>query len=356
MSDPIHIDGSLGEGGGQIVRSSLALSMVTGKPVSIVSIRAGRKKPGLMRQHLTAVNAAAEVCGAQVKGAGIGSRAILFTPGPVQAGEYNFSIGTAGSATLVLQTVLPALMIAVGPSRLTLEGGTHNQWAPPFDFLERTYLPLVNRMGPRVSARLERHGFYPAGGGRFTVDIEPAATLRGFDLREAGQSRSRSATALVSNLPQHIGEREIDTIVRRLNWNRKLGAVEEVDSNGPGNVVFATIESEHVCEVFTGFGRVGIRAEHVAKEVVKQVRDYLKADVPVGPYLADQLLLPLGISAWQSGRPAEEHGGAFRTTPLTPHSETHIDILRTFLNVRIDVGTLEDESRLVKVEPASGAA
>lgn len=353
MTDVLHIDGSHGEGGGQIVRSSLALSMVTGRPVAIDNIRAGRQKPGLMRQHLTAVNAAAEVCAADVTGAEIGSRRITFSPGPVRAGDYTFSIGTAGSATLVLQTVLPALIIADGPSRLTLEGGTHNQWAPPFDFLDRAFLPLINRMGPRVSAKLERHGFYPAGGGRFSVEIEPAATLRGFRLVERGKAWSKSATAIVSNLPRHIAEREIETIARRLNWNPNSGAVVEVSSQGPGNVVFATVETEHVCEVFTGFGRVGTRAERVAQEVVRQVRDYLKADVPVGPHLADQLLLPLGISAWQEGQAMDHRGGAFRTMPLTRHSETHIEILRAFLGVRIEVETSDAVSgALVSVDHA----
>src|SRR6478752_4247267 len=146
MTTNLLINGAQGEGGGQIVRSSLALALVTGKSVTIENIRAGREKPGLMRQHLTAVQAAATVCGGVVKGAEIGSRSLIFEPRPVRAGEYQFSVGTAGSATLVLQTVLPALLIADGPSELVLEGGTHNQWAPPFDFLARVFLPLINRM------------------------------------------------------------------------------------------------------------------------------------------------------------------------------------------------------------------
>ena len=353
MTDTIDIDGSQGEGGGQIVRSSLALSMVTGRPVSIHSIRAGRQKPGLKRQHRTAVIAAAEICAADVSGAEIGSRRVTFSPGTVQAGDYRFSIGSAGSATLVLQTVLPALIIADGPSQLTLEGGTHNQWAPPFDFLDRAYLPLINRMGPGVSATLQQYGFYPAGGGRFTVSIEPATTLRGFSLLERGETRTQRVTALVANLPRHIAQREVDTVVRRANWKSKWGRIDEVDANGPGNVVVAEIENEHVCEVFTGFGRTGIRAEQVAKKVVAQIRDYLKTDVPVGPYLADQLLLPLGISAWQTGNPAEQRGGAFRTVPLTPHAETHIEILRTFLGIPIDVQPSGDTAGvLVTVGPA----
>ncbi len=139
----IRIDGSFGEGGGQILRTALSLSLVTGRPIQIDNIRAGRERPGLLRQHLTAVLAAAEIGQAQVEGAVLGSTSIGFVPGPVKAGEYRFAVGSAGSGTLVFQTVLPALMLATGPSRLVIEGGTHNDAAPPFPFLERAFLPLV---------------------------------------------------------------------------------------------------------------------------------------------------------------------------------------------------------------------
>ena len=354
MTNPLPINGAQGEGGGQIVRSSLALALVTGRSVAIHDIRAGRKKPGLMRQHLAAVRAAVAVCGGQVTGAEIGSREITFEPQSVRPGEYRFSVGTAGSATLVLQTVLPALLIADAPSRLVLEGGTHNEWAPPFDFLQRAYLPLVNRLGPRVTATLERPGFYPAGGGRFTVTIEPCSALAGFDLLERGSLLSRSARAVVSNLPAHIGEREVKVVVRKMNWDASCGRVEEVAAHGPGNVVFAELESEHVTEVFTGFGRLGVKAERVADEVVRQAREYLQTDVPVGPYLADQLLLPLGLSAWQTGSNRRRRGGSFRTLPLTPHSETHIEILHQFLGIDIRVDPSDDgETCTVSVSPGN---
>lgn len=337
----VHIDGSRGEGGGQIVRSSMALAIVSGRPVRIDRIRAGRRKPGLKRQHLTAVNAAAEISGGTVSGAAIGSSTLTFQPQSARAGDYHFRIGTAGSATLVLQTVLPPLLTADGPSTVLIEGGTNNEWAPPFDFLARTYLPLINRMGPRVTATLERHGFYPAGGGRFRVSIAPAPYLTGFDLLERGAMRSRSVRALVANLPRHIGEREVDTIVRKLRWSPRWGTVEEVESHSPGNVVFAELEYDHVTEVFAGFGRQGIRAERVAANVVKEVNAYLKTDAPVHEHLADQLLLPLGISAWQEAPANPKRGGAFRTLPLSPHTTTHIDVLRAFLGIDI---TTEDSS------------
>jgi len=193
----LTIDGSMGEGGGQVVRSSLALSLVTGTPFRIDKVRAGRKRPGLMRQHLTAVQAAAAVGGARVTGAEIGAQCFTFEPGAVQAGEHRFAVGTAGSATLVLQTVLPALLVAGGPSRLTLEGGTHNPMAPPFDFIAEAFLPLIARMGARCTATLERPGFYPAGGGRFTVEVTPVAEeLIPFALLERGEVKRREARAL----------------------------------------------------------------------------------------------------------------------------------------------------------------
>ena len=356
MTDSIHIDGSQGEGGGQIVRSSLALALVAGRPLTIDNIRAGREKPGLMRQHLTAVNAAVEICGGTVTGAAVGSRSLSFEPRPVRAGEYRFSVGTAGSATLVLQTVLPALLTADGPTTLILEGGTHNPWAPPFDFLQKAFIPLINRMGPHVDVELERHGFFPAGGGRFRVHVQPTATLCGFDLCERGEILNRRCRVLLSSLPAHIAEREAKTIAKKLGWETTCCAVEEVESPGPGNAILVEVGSSHVTEVFSGFGRHGVKAEHVAADVVKQVRAYLTAGVPVGSYLADQLMLPLGISAWQQGSEptgsSRQRGGSYRTLPLSRHSTTHIDLLRQFLGIAIDVErSADDRCCTVRIGP-----
>jgi RNA 3'-terminal phosphate cyclase (ATP) len=348
-ADLVTIDGSQGEGGGQIVRSAIALSLVTGRGVRIEDIRAGRQKPGLMRQHLTAVQAAAEVGRAHVEGEEVGSRAITFIPSTIKPGNYFFRVGTAGSATLVLQTVLPALMIADGPSKLILEGGTHNPWAPPFDFLDKTFFPLVNRMGPRIRADLEQYGFYPAGGGRFTVWIQPEQMLSGFDLLTRGEITSRRVRAIVANLPRHIGEREIKTIAAKSNWDKRCFEVEEVENAAaPGNVVLIELESSELTEVMSGFGRPAVRAEKVAAEVLNEARDYLQADVPVGPHLADQLMLPLGMSAWQRANGAELVGGSFRTLPLTRHAHTHAAILRQMLGVAVDV-VEEGGSCLVRI-------
>ncbi len=333
----LKIDGSQGEGGGQIVRSSIALAMVTGQPFQIDNIRAGRKKPGLMRQHLTAVTAAARICGAELAGASIGSARLAFQPGSVTAGEYEFSVGSAGSATLVLQTVLPALMIAGGPSSLVLEGGTHNPHAPPFDFLDRAFLPILNRLGVTVTATLDRPGFYPAGGGRISVHVSPADKFQKLELLERGELLAQRGRAIVANLPRHIGERECQLLRMRTGWPKSCVTLESpADSRGPGNVVVLEIESRHVTEVFTGFGERGVRAEAVADAAWRQASRYLATDVPVGEHLADQLMLPLGVSVFRGGP-----GGEYRTFALTPHSTTHLDVLRLFLD--LDVAVLDHD-------------
>ncbi len=343
----LTIDGSQGEGGGQVLRTTLTLALVTGKPVVIENIRAGRKKPGLMRQHLTAVKAAAEIGRANVDGAEIGSRRLVFRPGRVEPGAYTFSVGTAGSTTLVLQTVLPALLLAGGESTLTLRGGTHNPLAPPLDFLTRAYLPLVNRMGPRVSVNpiRVRPGFYPAGGGTFTARIEPTRQLGRLELAERGAIRAHRVTAMIANLPPHIAQRECRTIAQETGWSDDCFLIETIEhSPGPGNVVMIELEAEHVTEVFTGFGRLGVRAETVALEALSEAQEYLAASVPVGKHLADQLLLPLGIAAFLG-----TGGGTFRTVALTPHARTHLDILRQFLGLEAKVEQAGANNWLVRI-------
>jgi RNA 3'-terminal phosphate cyclase (ATP) len=337
----ITIDGSKGEGGGQILRTSLALSLATGAPFRIEKIRAGRKKPGLMRQHLTAVHAAAAVGRARVDGAATGSMTLTFEPQALEPGEYTFSVGTAGSATLVLQTVLPPLLRAPAPSTLTLEGGTHNPFAPPFDFLERAFLPVVNRLGPRVEVALERAGFYPAGGGRFTATITPGP-IGPLDLRDRGDIVSRRVKATVSNLPREIAQREVRAVLEALNWNGDSGEVASVAGPGPGNVVVIDITSEHASEVCTAFGEVGVRAEAVAGRAADDARRYLAAGVPVGAHLADQLL-PIA---------ALGQGAVFRTVGLTQHTRTNADIVGRFVPVECRMTTESRDVVRVELEPA----
>jgi RNA 3'-terminal phosphate cyclase (ATP) len=319
----LEIDGSQGEGGGQILRTSLGLSLLTGTPFRLHSIRAGRPRPGLQRQHLAAVFAAQAVGHAEVKGAALGSREIVFGPGRAEPGSYAFSTGTAGSATLVLETVLPALLGAGGPSALALEGGTHNPWAPPFDFLDRTFLPLLNRMGPTVTGTLGRRGFYPAGGGRISVSIRPATKLLPIELLERGGQRAIRATAVVASLPAHIAERELEVVRQRLA-GVSTRALVDTGALGPGNVLMIEIECDRVTEVFTGFGEKGLAAERVAARACDEVQGWLDAGVPVGEHLADQLLIPLAMAG----------AGAFVTTGLSGHATTNMQVIREFLGTR----------------------
>lgn len=337
----IRIDGSKGEGGGQILRSALALSLVTGRPFRIENIRAGRPKPGLMRQHLTATLAAQAVGNATVTGAEIGSQTLEFKPGPVRGGDFSFAIGTAGSCTLVLQTVLPALLVAEQASTLTLEGGTHNPYAPPFDFLAKTFLPLLGRMGAEVTATLERPGFYPAGGGRMTVRIAPAEKFQSLELLQRGEIRAKRARALVARLPAGIGERELDALKRHLSLADGDCTIEPMlTSIGPGNALIVEVESAALTEVFTAFGEKNVSAQKVAHDVADEARDYLASDVPVGRHLADQLLIPLAMA----GR------GRFRTLPLSRHTTTNLEIVSRFLPVKFETKTEENRAVEIRVE------
>lgn len=347
-SNGVILDGSFGEGGGQILRTALSLSVVTGTPFFIEKIRAGRERPGLLRQHLAAVLAAAEIGDAEVEGAYAGSTQLSFKPTTIKPGTYNFSVGTAGSGTLVLQTILPALMTASGPSHITIQGGTHNQAAPPFDFLAKTFLPQIERMGPKVQIRLEKYGFYPAGGGRFVVDIYPCQTLVAINLDERGTTAKPSANAIVANLPRKIAQREIDTVAALLDLNLvgsggQLQIMETKNSPGPGNVVMIEVASSALVEVFTSFGRMGVSAEKVGADAAAQVTAYLASEGAVCEHLADQLLLPMAIGG----------GGSFTTGTVTEHARTNMHVIAKFLRTSFRVEENANQSRIIVGEPRS---
>lgn len=341
----ITLDGSQGEGGGQILRSALALSVCTGAPLHLVNIRAKRQKPGLMRQHLTAVQAAAAICGGRVEGAAVGAREIRFRPGKVRAGDYAFAIGTAGSTTLVFQTVLPPLMMAAGRSTVLLEGGTHNPMAPPFEFIEQAFLPLIARMGVKVAATLERHGFYPAGGGRWRAVIEPASRLQPLVINERGAILEHSAEAVCGGIAGDVAQRELDTVAGLLNW--EAGCLRQRSlppGMGPGNYLRLTVRSQHIGEVFMEVGERGVSAENVASRAARRVRRYLASETAVAEHLADQLLLPLALVG----------SGEFTTLAPTPHTMTNIEVIQRFLPVRIDVERTGKDQHRITVQ-GSGA-
>jgi len=336
----IIIDGSDGEGGGQVVRNACALSLVTGEPFRIVNIRGGREKPGLMRQHVTAIEAACALGNAECEGLAVGASEITFRPGRVVPGDYRFSVGTAGSTGLVLQTILMPLILADGPSRLVLEGGTHNMMAPPFDFIERVFLPVINRIGPHISARLVRHGFYPRGGGRIEVEIAPAPLVT-IDCLARGALMHRSATAVFAALPFEIAEREIATARKLLNWPEDAFAVRELPADqGPGNIVLLEAAFEHVTEIVSGFGKLGVTAEAVVKTAAARMKGYMASDAFAGPYLADQLLLPFALAG----------GGSFTTVKPSRHALTAADIIERFLGHRCAFEQMESGTHLMTVQ------
>lgn len=322
MDRLLGLDGSQGEGGGQILRSALTLSMITAKPFRMERIRAKRTKPGLLRQHLTAVEAAAAICGAQA-----GSQTLSFTPGPIRSGEYRFAIGTAGSCTLVLQTVLPALWFADGESTLAVSGGTHNPAAPPADFLISAWLPLMCSIGIDTEIDLLRHGFYPAGGGEIAARVRPVSALRPFQLSTRGQFLGAKAVAVVAAVPKDVATRELARVAA------KLGDIEQEvrilsPREGPGNVLMIELRYPEVTEVFTAFGARGVRAETVAERAVRDARQFRDSAAVVGEHLADQLVLPMALAGH----------GTFTTTRLSPHLKTNIAVIEEFLDVEFRIG------------------
>lgn len=317
----LDIDGSMGEGGGQILRTSLSLAIITGTPVRIRSIRKGRRKPGLARQHLACVQAAATLCDGSVEGAALGSTEVILRPGSVRPGAYRFDIGTAGSTGLLLQTVLPPLMLADAPSTVHLTGGTHNPMSPPFPFLAEVFAPLLGRMGPQLALEAPHWGFYPAGGGEVRATITPARRLVPVAFDERGPVRALRAEAIVSALPRDVARRELDVVKDRLDVaEATINSVPE--PRGPGNALLLRVDAD-VPELFTGFGERGVRAEAVADRLCGAVSAWLEAEVPVGPHLADQLLLPMALAG----------EGRFRTVAPDPHLPTNAAVIEAFLGI-----------------------
>ncbi len=337
---PLVIDGSAGEGGGQILRTSLALSMATGTPFVLEKIRAGRKKPGLMRQHLTCVKAAALVCGAEVEGATLGSSRLVFRPGPIASGDHTMDIGSAGSVSLVLQTIALPLALALGqgvdPVRITVRGGTHALWAPPFPFLERAWLPLMRRAGAQLGLELVASGFYPAGGGEVVLTVSPSERLVPLHLGEGGVLSTLQLRAIVAGLSEGIARRELSAAAELLTDMSVELASESVRSPGPGNAMWlvARDEATGIANVFSGIGDVGVPAEDIGHQVAESFLAWRATGTSIEAHLADQVMLPMALAG----------GGSFTTNELTLHSQTNIEVIRAFTGRRLQAWDL-GESR-----------
>ena len=328
----ITIDGAQGEGGGQVLRTALTLSILTKQPIELVNIRANRAKPGLLRQHYISVMAAKTVSNAEVEGVELGATSIRFSPGELTGGDYHFSIGTAGSTVLVCQTILPVLALANTASTVTFEGGTHNGMSPSLCFLQHSYLPLLRKMGVACRVSIEKLGFYPAGGGKWQMLVEPTARLQPLDGLEACAAapvveQQCQLKALISSLPKHIGDREVATAAKVLAWQQAPQDVELVESAGPGNSFQAMVSTHSHASVFETVGELGVSAERVAKRCAGRVKQFLNAQATVEEHLADQLLVPMALAG----------SGSFTTTKPSLHTLTNIDVIKRFLPVRVSI-------------------
>lgn len=304
-----HIDGSYGEGGGQILRTSLSLSAITGKPLQINRIRAGREKPGLAAQHLTGVRAAAAICHAQVKGDALGSMTLEFIPGnSVQAGNYTFDVsvalqgGSAGAIALVLQTILLPLALADGDSQVTLRGGTHVSHSPSMTYIQQVYLPMLQRMGVQVEVELKAWGWYPRGGGEVTLLVRGGSKLSGINLVERGDLLAVRGLAVVTQLPSHIPQRMAMRAENLLREAQLKANVQPLRAKGvaPGAGLFLTAEYENSESGFGALGRLGLPAEKVAEMACEEMLRFHDTGAAVDEHLGDQLLLPAALASEKS--------------------------------------------------------
>lgn len=347
----IVINGSYGEGGGQVVRTSLTLSALLGQPIRIENIRARRRKPGLQAQHLTGVRAIAEICDAELEGADLGSFTLTFKPrSSPRVGEYSFDVaearkgGSAGATSLVFQTLLLPLAFAAGQSRLTIRGGTHVAWSPPFHYLQHIYLPTLAHLGLEVRAEIESWGWYPIGGGEMTAAIRgrKEGHLSGLDLVERGELKRLGGISATSNLPAHIGQRQkkqAGECLRKRGFDPQIEIVD-APSPGQGTAVFLMAEYEHAVAGFSSLGKRGKPAEKVAEEACREFMAYHHSGACLDQHLADQLILPLALASGPS---------AFTTCEITQHLLTNVWVVGQFLDVRFEIEGEEGQTGKVRV-------
>ncbi|PXF58393.1 MAG: RNA 3'-phosphate cyclase [Deltaproteobacteria bacterium] len=320
----IIIDGSYGEGGGQILRNSLALSMITGQTIEIRNIRAGRPKPGLRPQHLTCVKAATSVCGAQLEGDELGSQRLIFIPGRVKPGHYSFAIGTAGSVMLVFQTVLLPLALSHSASEVTLVGGTHVPWSPCFHYIDRVFRPAVSAMGLSFEMELKKWGYYPKGGGLVRTRILPSNEFSAFKPVPQSEEKDRvKAISATARLPDHVRKRQSAQAKSVLEGRGVKVEIEEIEGSAtcPGSLLFCWISGQGRYGGFTRLGAKGKPAEKVADEAVYELLAFLDSGAACDKYLSDQMLLPAVLAG------GESH---WSTNSISNHLHTNVWVTECF--------------------------
>jgi RNA 3'-phosphate cyclase len=339
----VELDGSFGEGGGQILRTSLTLSLLTGRPFQLRNIRAGRSKPGLQPQHLTCVQAAAAIGKAATRGASIGSCDLVFEPGSVTPGSYTFDVGTAGATSLVLHTLyLPLCLGATHPSELTLIGGTHVTHSPSFHFLDSTWRHYLAHFGIHVSLRMRRPGFYPRGGGQVEVSIQPCAKPTGATMLARGPIDRVRGFSFVAGLDKSIGMRqltEVESRLRRAGLSADL-TVESRDG-GPGTFTHLVVDTAPAPTSFFGLGELRKSSEKVAAEAADQMLAYLAAGPAlVDAHSADQIVLPLALAEGPSD---------YTVAEVTQHLLTNIAVIGKFIDRSIICDGEEGKSGRVRI-------
>ena len=343
----IEIDGSYGEGGGQILRTSLALSAIRKVPILVKNIRTGRKNPGLRHQHLAAVRAVSRVCGAEVQGDSLGSQTLRFIPEDTRPGKHQFDVGTAGSVTLLLQAIFLPLCLAERDSALTLIGGTHVPWSPPFHYISQVLFPALESMGVSAEALIEKWGFYPKGGGRVQLKLNPTGKLTPISLVERGLLKRISGISVIANLPRHVADRQKEQARKRirdeLGIDPEIGVIYDAPSIGQGSFLFLLAECEGIFAGFSSLGAPGKPAEKVADEAVDSLKNYVESDGCVDPHLADQLVPFMALVKGNS---------SFTTTEMTEHLFTNLWVIAHFTETKIQ--TRGDLGRTGRVDFVNG--
>ncbi|EQB63174.1 MAG: RNA 3'-terminal phosphate cyclase [candidate division Zixibacteria bacterium RBG-1] len=345
----LRIDGNYGEGGGQILRTALALSLVLQKPIEIYNIRKGRKNPGLAPQHLTSVNAAAKISGAQVEGNKLKSEELKFSPGQIKAGQYLFNVaeerGSAGSVALVLQSILLPLSLAAGSSKVTLLGGTHVPFSPPFTYYQEIFFPTLQRLGLNIKSEIKRCGFYPKGGGEVVCEIQPVAEIKNLNLLERGKLLKLSGISAMANLPLSIADRQKNSALKLLQQKNLKADIKIIPafSFGQGTFFFLKAEFENCAAGFGSLGEMGKRAEIVAEEAVSQLLQFLSTDAVIEEHSADQLIPFLALAKQSS---------AFTVSKISKHLLTNIWVVKQFLEIEISLEGEEGQAGKVMIKPA----
>ena len=341
----IHIDGSHGEGGGQILRTALSLAAIIGLDVEISSIRAGRRRPGLMAQHLTGARAVAEITQGELEGAALGSQEITFRPGRIAGGRYRFDVSearaSAGSTGMIFQSIAPVLAFAEAPSEVILKGGTHTEWAPPTDYLKDVFLPTVSGMGLDAELRTETWGWYPVGGGTVRVHVHPLHALRPLDLSERGDLVALTGCSVVSDLPLSIARRQRLQLRKRLNENGLDAKIELLDapSSGKGTFVFLLARFEHIVAGFSSLGSKGLPAERVADQAADEFLAYIASNGATDPHLADQLILYMALA---------EGCSRFTTSQVSQHLLTNLWVTEQLIPAAFNVeGKIGEQGQIV---------